>query len=179
MPKLYRPHIPLSIRVQVAERQAAAKPNEVWRFYVGTGWQPDMHHGRRLKVLLEALAMQFGCTVADLRLDHDPALGARQRLQYSGVIKPTYIPAANDPNHLNYRPHGPQFENSHLIKTNVRGEHGQHPDRVLIKKQRRIERGPKPRRGPKMQGPGFRSSSDKSRPKPKWPTRKFETRRSK
>lgn len=165
MARLFRPHIPLSVRVQVAERQlrALVPPGKFRYTFSGTSTL-----GNKLKALLPMLAEAFGCEITDLRLDHDPALGARQRLQYSAVIKPTYIPAANDPNHLNYRPHGPQFENSHLIKTNVRGEHGQHPDRVLIKKQRRLERGPKPKRGPKIQSAGFKRGQ-----KAQWPKRSF------
>lgn len=181
MARLYRPHIPLSVRVKVAERQAAAKPNEGWRFYVATGWNPKMHFGKRLKVLLEVLAQQFRCTVANLRLDHDPALGARPKHRRGLGKKTYYVPDANDPDHLFYRPHGPEFDGSHLIKTNVRGDHGQHPDRVLIKKQRRIERGPKPRRAPKMQGRGFSNKSAKKTSrlaltKPKWAKRPFPNR---
>lgn len=170
MARLLRPHIPLAVRVQVAERQAANRPNEVWRFYLATGWHPEMHHGRRLKVLLEALALQFGCVLADLRLDHEPALGARPKVFKRGVHV-DYIPAANDPDSLRYRPHGPEFEGSHLVKTNTRGDHGQHPDRVLIKKQRRIERGPKPKRSPKIQSRGF----DRTQ-KAKFPKRSFRSK---
>lgn len=162
MGRLYRPHIPLSVRVAVAERQAAERPNEGWRFYVATGWHPEMHFGKRLKVLLQVLGQQFGCSVGDLRLDHDPPLAARPKHRRGLGKKTYYLPDANDPDHLFYRPHGPQFAGSHLIKTNVRGDHGQHPDRVLIKKQRRLERGPKPKRGPGIRSRGFEKG--KSRP---------------
>lgn len=80
-----------------------------------------------------------------------------------------YEPDANDPDHLFYRPHGPEFDGSHLIKTNVRGDHGQHPDRVLIKKQKRLERGPRPKRQP-----GFKKAKA---PKTKWPSRPFASKR--
>jgi hypothetical protein len=64
-----------------------------------------------------------------LHLDHDPPLGARQR---RGEGKHTiYTPHANDPEHLIYR-----GKHAHHIKTNVRGDGAQHPDRVLIKKER-------------------------------------------
>jgi hypothetical protein len=166
MGRLYRPHIPLAVRVQVAERQAKEQPT--LRF--GAYWyvRNNLTFRHRLDCLLEILAQRFRCEMSDLRLDHDPPLGARQRLQYSSVVKPIYIPHANDPEHLKYRPHGPQFDGSHLIKTNVRGDHGQHPDRVLIKKQRRIERGPKPKRGPKIQSRGF---AKPPAGKTKWPKR--------
>ena len=107
-----------------------------------------------------------------MRLDHDPPLAARPKHRRGLGKRTYYIPDANDPNHLFYRPHGAQFAGSHLIKTNVRGDHGQHPDRVLIKKNRRIERGPKPKRGPKIKSRGFEKSAGA-----KWPKRSFNQRR--
>ena len=157
MGKLLRPHVPLVVRCEVAARQLG------WNepaFLVG---MHSLGYARLLERLLPQLAIKLKCGVSDLRLDHDPALGAREKVFKRGVHV-DYIPAANDPDSLRYRPHGPEFEGSHIIKTNHAGDHGQHPDRVLIKKQRRIERGPKPKRGPKMQSRGF----DKvSRPFPK------------
>jgi hypothetical protein len=79
----------------------------------------------------------LGCNRHDLRLDHDPPLAARPRFRRGLGKKTYYQPPANDPDHLVYRPHGPEFEGSHLIKTNVRGDHGQFPDRVLIKRENR------------------------------------------
>ncbi len=96
--------------------------------------------GAFLQTLLERLAALLGCEVRDLRLDHDPALGARAKVFDKRGKHIDYDPPANDVAHLIYRPHGAEFVGSHHIKTNVRGEHGQHPDRVLIKKQRRLER---------------------------------------
>ena len=157
MGRLLRPYIPLSVRVRVAERQfIEAEPRMV-------GYAGGRTLKSRLAFLLSWLATRIGCKVTDLRLDHDPALGAREKVFKRGVHV-DYIPAANDPDSLRYRPHDPEFEGSHLIKTNHAGDHGQHPDRVLIKKQRRIERGPKPKRGPKMQSRGF---DRVSRPFPK------------
>lgn len=94
----------------------------------------------RLEQLRSALAEQIGCDVKDLRLDHDPPLGARPRRRSGLGRKTYYTPDANDPDHLFYRPHGPEHAGSHLVKTNIRGDHGQHPDRVLIKKERKRER---------------------------------------
>lgn len=169
MGKLYRPHITLSVKVQVAERQVKEKPNLDWGFYLCVCWQ---NNSDRLEMLKRLLAKRFKCEVKDLRLDHDPPLGARQirsSLMDGKITKTTYYPDANDPDHLFYRPHGPQFEGSHLIKTNVRGDHGQHPDRVLIKKQRRLERASDPAAKPrrpkqKLKSRGF---DKRSRPFPK------------
>jgi len=161
--RLYRPHIPFSVRVVVAIRdcyRAGINPP-------ARGEQEALGHF--LKRLLAALSAAIGCEVADLRLDHDPALGARPKERRGLSPKTFYTPDANDPDHLFYRPHGPEHAGSHLIKTNVRGDHGQHPDRVLIKKNRRRENGPKPKRGPPMKSAGFRATKTK----PKWPKRPF------
>lgn len=156
MGRLYRPHIPIAVKVVVAERQVKEKPNLDWGVYLSVCWQ---NNSDRMEMLKGLLANRLHCEIKDLRLDHDPPLAARPK-ERRGLGKRTYyIPDANDPDHLFYRPHGPQFAGSHLIKTNVRGDHGQHPDRVLIKKQRRIERGPKPKRGPKIQSRGFDKQS--------------------
>ena len=98
-----------------------------------------------------------------VHLDHHPALAAREKVFRNGEHV-GYIPAANDPDYLLYRE-----EAEHRLKTNVRGDGAQHPDRVLIKKQRRLERGPKPKRGPKIRSRGFSSAKQKlpSRPFPK------------
>ena len=172
MPRLYRPHIPLKVRVQVAKRQLhEAKRPDLWQNYCAVAIGESA--STKVQLLKAYLADVFACEASDLRLDHDPALGARPK---RGAGKATrYTPDANDAAHLFYRPHGPQFDGSHLIKTNVRGDHGQHPDRVLIKKQRRLERGPKPKRGPKIQSRGFSSKTEAKlrSPKQKWAKRPF------
>ncbi len=140
MNRLYRPYIPIAVRVQVAERQVGFPPC------------PEATPSSRLEGLL---LMLFGDEPADL--DHDPPLGAREKIWKDGKVV-GYIPDANDPDHLVYRAHA-----THLIKTNVRGLRGQHPDRVLIKKQRRLERPSKPKRkrewprGRKISNRGFSS----------------------
>lgn len=131
MPRLYRPYVPLAVRVLVAEQQLT----EVSRLAA-----PTTPVGVRLAWLLEVLARKIGCAVANLRLDHDPPLAARPKFRRGLGKKTHYVPPANSPDHLLYRPHGAEFEGSHLVKTNVRGDHGQHPDRVLIKKERRRTR---------------------------------------
>lgn len=85
---------------------------------------------------LARYAKLIGCEVTDLQLDHDPALQNRPQFRMNGQTH--YRPAANDPEHLFYRPHGPQFDRSHKIKTLVRGDHGQHSDAGLARKNKRI-----------------------------------------
>lgn len=136
MPKLLRPYIPLKIRCRVALRQLGREPD----------YLVSKHHGQFGSMLAELskhLGQALGCEPSDLRLDHDPALGARQKVFVDGVHV-GYIPNSNDAEHLVYRE-----ESAHKIKTNVRGIGAQRPDRVLIKRQRWVERGkPKKRSRP-------------------------------
>lgn len=136
MARLLRPHVPVEVRVRVALRQLGEIwPDEIIRLHQ----EARSSMGHLLKVRLERLAELLGCAVRDLRLDHDPALGAREKVFRKGQHV-GYRPDANDPEHLRYRPHGPEFHGSHLVKTNVRGDGAQFPDRVLIKRARRRER---------------------------------------
>jgi hypothetical protein len=125
--RLYRPHIPLEVRYRVVLRQLGYMwPDEViyiWRR--GTSWRQRLVFERRLGELAELL----GCTRKELRLDHDPALGARLRTGEGKNM--VYTPAANDPEHLFYL-----TAHDHHLKTNVRGGGAQYPDRVLIKRER-------------------------------------------
>jgi hypothetical protein len=124
MPRLYRPYIPIEIRCRVALRQ------------LGEMWPDDVIGGMRgslavlLEELLETLASLLGCKRMDLRLDHDPPLGARPRFMRGKLI--IYEPDANHPAHLIYR-----TKHGHHIKTYVRGDGAQYPDRVLIKRERK------------------------------------------
>jgi hypothetical protein len=90
----------------------------------------------RLLRLRQALASTMGPMVGevDLHLDHDPPLAARMKrtVWKDGKQITVYSPGANSPDHLFYRE-----RHAHLIKTNIRGEHGQFPDRVLIKRERK------------------------------------------
>jgi hypothetical protein len=137
--KLYRPHIPLSVRVKVAERQFMQLCPDKAGHLVG---KPHSS-GNRLKALLPLLADAFGCEVSELRLDHELALALRKvvirRPYLRGEIW-VYEPDANDPEYLVYRPHGAQHAGSHDVKTRIRGEHGQFSDIAMIKRQRRRER---------------------------------------
>lgn len=122
-----RPNIPLPVQVLVAERQLFAR---------GDGWQAVIVAsqfitlGRRLPVLLWLL---WGSEPT--ALDHDPPLRWRTYTERIKNIAARYTPNANDPDHLIWR-----TEIDHKIKTNVAGEHGQFPDRVLIKRERNREK---------------------------------------
>lgn len=170
MTRLYRPHIPLSVRCEVALRQLEYTPERIEkRIFSEDSRSGGIGFRAYLDELLKRIAAAIGCEVSDLRLDHDPPLGARMKRTVGHPPRQIYSPDANDPDHLFYRPHGAEHAGSHLIKTNVRGDHGQHPDRVLIKKQRRLENGPKPKRGPAIKSRAFGK-----RQKIKWPKRSFK-----
>lgn len=124
MARLFRPHIPLEVRCRVVLRQLG-------EMFVGDVIAYNIKR-RTLGALLANRLRDLAVLVAaeKFHLDHDPPLGARQR---KGEGKNTkYFPDANDPSHLIYRE-----KHAHHIKTNVRGDGAQHPDRVLIKRERR------------------------------------------
>jgi len=104
--------------------------------------------GAFLDRLLFKLAEILGCEVKDLCLDHDPALATRRKKGEGR--KTVYIPDANDPEFLIYRE-----KHAHHIKTNIKGDGAQYPDRVLIKRAR----------------------GNRVKPKRKWPTRPFPKRK--
>lgn len=135
MPRLYRPPIPLEVKLRVALRQLdfGSAIEDILRMH-------RRGYGKLLAKVLDDLAKRLNCSVEDLRLDHDPALGLRPKERRGLSKRIFYTPDANDPAHLNYRPHGAQFDGSHDVKTRIRGEHGQFSDVVLIKRQRRRER---------------------------------------
>lgn len=161
MSRLPRPPIPIEVRCRVVLRQLGESwPDDVIRAnrFVPRV-VPSRSLGKLLAKLLTRLAEQIGCEVSDLRLDHDPALENREKLvempngrRHKTVVVPKgakviqYYPDANDPEHLRYRPHAPEFAGSHLIKTNVRGDRGQHSDRALAAKNKRIARNCDPKR---------------------------------
>lgn len=114
-----RPHIPLSVRCAVADRQL----DRDYSNYLSQG----LAAYKVLSGQLGLLARKLGCDRKDLRLDHNPALGVRKRLR-SG----RYVPDANDPDYLVYRE-----KHDHHIKTTVAGDHGQYSDVALMKRERR------------------------------------------
>lgn len=169
MARLYRPHIPLDVRAQVAERQMQQFPSLRAGAHMAVDWRGFA--ARRLKSALTILARGFGCEIKDLRLDHDPPLGARQK---RGEGKATvYTPDANDPNHLAYRPHGAEFAGSHDVKTRIRGDHGQYSDIQLIKRERRRQKKADGRPKKKWALRGKLSTKGKAR----WPKRGFPKKR--
>jgi hypothetical protein len=164
MPRLYRPHVPLEVRYCVALRQTdglspgrAAEEAKKARKARSLRWALDQE--------LTILAKKLGCRETDLRLDHDPPLAARPRYRRGLGKKTYYEPPANDADYLLYRPHGPEFAGSHLIKTYVRGEHGQYPDRVLIKRERKRREGKRAKPKRKWSSPPLRSAS-------RWPPKR-------
>lgn len=150
MSRLPRPYIPLAVRVQVAARQLCEAGFTLRAMeLVGSGERSD---GALLQWLL---FVELKFERGKVHLDHDPPLAARmRRTKLDGSV--VFSPNANDPRFLIYR-----TPEAHRFKTNVAGEHGQHPDRVLIKKARRLERKarPKPKRKwakrPFLKGRGF------------------------
>lgn len=130
MPRLLRPAIPLDVKLRVLCRQLG----ELFVEDVVAMAKENRCLGTLVKEKLAMLAQLLNCDPLDMRLDHDPALGAREKVFKRGVHV-GYKPDANDPEHLIYR-----TEADHKRKTNVRGDGAQHPDRVLIKRERRRQR---------------------------------------
>ena len=95
-----------------------------------------MSGSERLKA---AVLMLFGAEQA--HLDHSLPLRIRAYNQKIKDVAARYTPNANDPEYLVYRTAA-----DHRFKTNMRGEGAQHPDRVLIKRERRRERPKKAKR---------------------------------
>lgn len=158
MSRLPRPLIPTHVKLTVALRQLGSldKTAIVLRVREATRLR---QLGAALSYAKEELARKFGCEVADLRLDHNPAIENREKLvelpngrRVRTVIVPKgaevirYFPDANDPEHLLYRPHSPEFALSHLIKTNVSGDGAKHSDRAMAAKNKNIARNRDPRR---------------------------------
>lgn len=135
MPRLLRPHIPVSVRVQVALRQ-------LHKLKAPTLTRDDHESNTNfLERQLARLALHLGAPLFErLHLDHDPALENRRKVIRKGVHV-DYDPSANDPNFLIYR-----TKHDHHIKTNVRGDGAQYPDRVLAKRERRRKKGKRPSR---------------------------------
>lgn len=121
--KRNRPYIPLSVRVQVAERQLRQKHPGNMLLCTGTFRQLTQKE-------------QLGCLLVELfggeayALDHNPALILRKFNQRTGK----YTPDANDPAHLIYRE-----KHDHHIKTNVRGDGALRSDTSERMHQRRMD----------------------------------------
>jgi hypothetical protein len=146
MTRLYRPHIPVVVRCRVALRQLG----ELWQ--TGILLENRNNLGKLLDESLVELAALIGCKRNDLQLDHDPPLAVR-KISYRNNGHLIYEPDANDPEYLIYRE-----KRAHQIKTNVRGDGAQYPDRVLIKRERR------------------RREPPRAKLKRKWPSRPLRSR---
>lgn len=130
MSRLPRPYVPLSVRAQVAIGQIGMSAGDAALFRATFGAGSGL-----LDVLLRVLRAKHGVGQREkLHLDHDPPLAAREKVRLGGEVV-GYVPDANDPEYLRYR-----TADGHKLKTNVRGDGAQYPDRVLIKRQRRRER---------------------------------------
>lgn len=128
MSRLPRPYIPLSVRVQVAERQCRE-----------SGWIfPALEKQGKSKWLREMLGVLFGEQKAELH--HRPALVNRRKVMRGDKIA-DYEPPANDPEHLVYL-----VESDHDVETRVRGQHGAHSDLGLNRKNKRIAKNRDPNR---------------------------------
>jgi hypothetical protein len=147
MARLPRPHIPLSVRIRVIERQCL----EAGITPLGT--HNAIHKQRSLS---ERLAFNIREHFGDkkVELHHRPALVNRLRKSNG-----EYDPPANDPDHLIYL-----LETDHDIETRVRGLHGQHSDLALARKRKRKER--------KAKRPKRKWASRPLRSANRWPKRK-------
>ena len=88
-----RPHIPLAVRVEVAETAVTGYPfGPWWALYCSAVDAGGMTLGKRLSILL-------GHLPKGAQLDHDPALILRDFNPKTGK----YTPDANDPAYLIYR----------------------------------------------------------------------------
>lgn len=151
MSRLPRPHIPLAVRVQVAERQCHERGASIDGMIV----KPLRN---QLEVLLFRL---FG--ISPVELHHRPALTNRKNIMKNGAII-AYDPPANDSRFLVYL-----LEDEHDVETRVRGLHGQHSDLGLARKNKRIAKNHDPKhRRVKIKSRGFQKGR-----KRKWPKRKF------
>lgn len=164
--KRQRPGLPpLSVRVAVAQHQyfASLPPllQDIGWPKVMVEWAVTMSLEQRLA---KVLRMLFG--EQKLHLDHDPALRLRKYNPRIKNVAARYTPHAHDQRFLLYRPVAPEADRSHHIKTYVRGEHGQHSDTVLIKRERRRERASK--KPAKVRAPKWKRGT-KLRSANRWP----------
>lgn len=116
--RLFRPYIPLDVRLKVASRQLSLI---------------DISATCLLALMKDsAIKKRLGYALAKLfhgrkhELHHRPALENRQQIKRRGKII-GYIPDANDPDHLVYLENNPE-NNDHYIETHVRGVGAQRSD---------------------------------------------------
>lgn len=154
--KLLRPHIPHSVRVEVALRQLRALGVIEADLY-----RTETRIVPYLERLLFMLQMHLN-TTKTLELHHRPALVNREKVYASDglgapLIHIGYLPEANDPEHLFYVP-----EDQHDVETRVRGLRGQHSDLALVRKRKNIDRNREQQispRGKKVSGKKMQSAN--------------------
>jgi hypothetical protein len=131
MARLPRKNIPLPVKLRVVLRQLG----EMWPDEIVERATLEKRLKATFDERLEKLRELLGGSEVELHLDHDPPLGAREKIRDSEGVVVAYVPDELDPECLIYRE-----KRAHEIKTNVRGDGAQYPDRVKIKRQRRRER---------------------------------------
>jgi hypothetical protein len=127
--KLPRPHVPLRVKIKVAEKQLVRSKNVLGLIDAcSEGVRVEMARGPYLILLLSKLG------VGPWHLDHEPPLMLRRRRRDGG-----YIPDANNPEFLIWR-----TKEDHRIKTFIRGDGAQLSDagkrRKEIKKRKKATR---------------------------------------
>lgn len=174
MARLYRPYIPLEVRVLVAVRHL-----------VGVGGQPPPRCGTSAGAYLRRLlVLTFGHD--NVELHHRPALMNRVRhtMKSGGVF---YEPPANSPEYLVYL-----LPDDHDVETRVRGvgalrsDQGQQRYLKKVAKNRLKREGKKLRRpsgglhrtpaGARFQVRAFAKGAGRIRSRP-WPSRKVRTKK--
>jgi hypothetical protein len=144
MARLIRPYIPLDVRIRVIERQLMKKGAYNY-------WDRNIIESRFPKMRERLFAMLSIMFEGEVHLDHDPALENRVKVFDNNGRLVGYQPDANDPEYLVYR-----NKHDHHIKTNVRGDGAQYPDRVLANRERKRNR---------------------KKVKRKWPSRPFQKKK--
>lgn len=162
------PQPPTDVKLYVALRQLGA--GHVPAEYLVEVAVRDRCLGVAFKAARAKLAVALSCPVEQLRIDHTWMLRTRAYKPRKGKpVAGWYIPHAHDPDYLRWRPQGAEFDGSHHVKTNVRGERGQYSDVVLAKRERRRERDALGDRRIKRGGHFARKTKVKRR----WPKRAF------
>ena len=130
--KLFRPHIPLAVRCEVAARQLQQREGGLQHVMIAE--LCNTHSGR--------LAYMLHCLFGDepTHLDHEPALCLREIIDADAGH---YDPDANDPEFLIYR-----TEEQHREKTFIRGDGAQLSDAGKRRKEIKRNREKPPSRWP-------------------------------
>lgn len=169
MARLVRPHIPLAVRIDVAERQwnvteTAIKVGDQERkvhlskaINAARGLREILGDRQYLQFLLAAL---FKERWPEAQLHHRPALVNRSFDEATGK----YDPDANDPGHLIYLP-----KEEHGIETRVRGVGALRSDLSERRHQKKIARNKAKREAPK--------TDRKPKGATRWPKRKMPNRK--